>query len=168
MRVLFLALQGRLDRKIDARENVVNFILEYALYLMNSLEVGKDGKVAYDRAKGKKPTVLGVEFGENFLHKVKPTAKLEKINSRWEFGIFVGVRRRRRSGGIWIAVKGKILSARSVRRIPVEHRWGEDCLAWVDRVPWNRYKEALDADGDVPEDDGKGKRWYSVSRFYMR
>ena len=32
--------------------------------------------------------------------------------------------------------------------------------------PWNRYKEALDADGEVPEDDGK--RWYSVSRFYMR
>ena len=49
-----------------------------------------------------------------------------------------------------ISVKGKILSARSVRRIPVEHRWGEDCLSWVDRVPWNRYKEALDADEEVP------------------
>ena len=48
---------------------------------MNRLEVGKDGKVAYDRAKGKKPTVLGVEFGEKLLYKVKPTAKLEKINS---------------------------------------------------------------------------------------
>ena len=117
---------------------------------MNRLEVGKDGKVAYDRAKGKKPTVLGVEFGEKLLYKVKPAAKLEKINSRWEFGIFVGVRRR--SGEVWVAVKCKVFSARSVRRIPVEHRWGEDCLSWVDRVPWNRYKEALDADGDVPED----------------
>ena len=150
VRALFLALQGRLGRKIDAREKIVNFIPEYASYLMNRLEVGKDGKVAYDRAKGKKPTVLGVEFGEKLLYKVKPTAKLEKINSRWEFGIFVGVRRR--SGEVWVAVKGKVLSARSVRRIPVEHRWGEDCLSWVDRVPWNRYKEALDADGDVPED----------------
>ena len=161
MRALFLALQGRLGRKIDAREKIVNFIPEYASYLMNRLEVGKDGKVAYGRAKGKKPTVLGVEFGEKLLCKVKATAKLEKMNSRWEFGIFVGVRRR--SGEVWIAVKGKILSARSVRRIPVEHRWGEDCLSLVDRVPWNRYKEALDADGDVPEDDGK--RWYSDGRF---
>ena len=59
----------------------MNFILEYASYLMNRLEVGKDGKVAYDRAKGKKPTVLGVEFGEKLLYKVKPTAKLQKINS---------------------------------------------------------------------------------------
>ena len=45
----------------------------------------------------------------------------------------------------------------------MEHRWGEDFLSWVDRVPWNRYKEALDADGDVPEDEGK--RWYSDGRF---
>ena len=51
MRALFLALQGRLGRKIDAREKIVNFIPEYASYLMNGLEVGKDGKVAYDRAK---------------------------------------------------------------------------------------------------------------------
>ena len=58
---------------------------------------------------------------------------------------------RRRSGELWISVKGKILSAMSVRRIPAEHRWGEDCLSWVDRVPWDRYKEALDADGEVPE-----------------
>ena len=94
IRAIFLALQGRIGRKIDAREKIVNFIPEYASYLMNRLEVGKDGKVAYDRAKGKKPTVLEVEFGEKLLYKVKPTAKLEKINSRWELGIFVGIRRR--------------------------------------------------------------------------
>ena len=30
------------------------------------LEVGKDGKTAYERAKGKKATVVGIEFGEKF------------------------------------------------------------------------------------------------------
>ena len=39
MRALFLASQGRLGRKIDAREKMVNFIPEYASYLMNWLEV---------------------------------------------------------------------------------------------------------------------------------
>ena len=34
----------------------------------------------------------------------------------------------------------------------MEHRWGEDCLPWVDRAPWNRYEEARDADGEMPED----------------
>ena len=70
---------------------MVNFIPEYASYLMNRLEVGTDGKVAYDRTEGKKPIVLGVKFGEKLLYKVKPTAKLEKKNSRWEYGMLVGV-----------------------------------------------------------------------------
>ena len=30
------------------------------------------------------------------MYRVQPTAKLEKINSRRDFGIFVGVRRMRR------------------------------------------------------------------------
>ena len=34
----------------------------------------------------------------------------------------------------------------------MEQRRGEDCISWVDRFPWNRYKEALDADGEAPED----------------
>ena len=67
---------------MDAEERIVYFIPEYAAYLMNRLEIGKDGKEAYDRATGKKPTVLGVEFGEKLLYKVTPTNKTEKINAR--------------------------------------------------------------------------------------
>ena len=55
---------------------------------MNRPEVDRDGTVAYDRAKSKKPIVLVVEF--KLLYEVQPTAKLAKVNSRWEFGIFVG------------------------------------------------------------------------------
>lgn len=84
---------------------------------MNRSEVGKDGKTAYERVRGKKATVLGVEFGEKLLYKVKVKKKLEKINTRWEFGIFVGVRRR--SGEVWVATKGQLISVRS---IPMEER----------------------------------------------
>ena len=113
IRALYLALQHRLQTKVDCRERIIAFIPEYAAYLMNRLEIGKDGKTAYERIKGKKPTVLGIEFGEKLMYKVKPSgSKLEKINARWEFGIFVGVRRR--SGEVWIATNDKILTARSV------------------------------------------------------
>ena len=125
------------------------FIPEYAAYLVNRLEVGHDGKVAYERVKGKKPTILGVEFGEKLVYKLKPKHKLEKINPRWAYGISVGVQRR--SGEVWIAINDTIVCARSVRRIPVEQRWCDDCVKWVSRVPCNRYKEALDADGALPE-----------------
>ena len=135
--------------KIDPRMPIVTLLLEYAVYLMNRLEVGKDGKTAYERVRGKKATVLGIEFGEKLLYKVKLKNKLEKINARWDLGIFVGVRRR--SGEVWVAVKGEVISVRSVRRIPEEERWSKDCVEWVDRVMWNRYKDDSGADGDVPE-----------------
>ena len=70
VRALSLVLQGRIWRKFNARGKVVNFMPKYVSYLMNRSEVGKDGKVAYDRAKGKKPIVLGVEFGGKLLYKL--------------------------------------------------------------------------------------------------
>ena len=57
VRSLYLALQDRLKVKIDARERIVAFIPEYAAYLMNRLEVGKDGKTAYERRRGRRCTI---------------------------------------------------------------------------------------------------------------
>ena len=67
IRALFLALQESQKRNIDARERIVAFIPEYAAYLINRLTLGQDGKVAYERTKGKKPSVLGIEFGETVV-----------------------------------------------------------------------------------------------------
>jgi len=72
IRVLFLGLQEKLKRKIDARERIVAFIPEYAAYLMNRLMEGSDGKVAYERLKGKKPSIIGLEFGEKVWYKLRP------------------------------------------------------------------------------------------------
>ena len=83
IRAVSLGFQERLGIKVDARERIVTFISEYAAYLMNRLEIGKDGKVGYERIKGKRPTVLGLEFGEKVMSKVKLKDKMEKINSRW-------------------------------------------------------------------------------------
>ena len=150
IRALFLAFQEKIGRELDARERIVTFIPEYAAYLMNRIEVGKDGKTGYERVKGKKPTVLGVEFGEKVLYKVRFGSKMEKINARWEYGIFVGVRRR--SNELWVATQEKVIGVRAIRRIPVEMRWSEDCVRWVTWVPWNRCKDAGDADGELPEE----------------
>ena len=150
IRVMKSALEERVGRKIDAESNVVAFIADYAAYLVSRLEVGKDGKTAYERVRGKLARILGLEFGEKLMFKLKPKLKMEKINPRWEHGIFLGIRRR--SGEVWVATTSGVRSARSVRRIPVEDRWGDDCVNWVKHVPWNRYAGAEDADGEIPEE----------------
>ena len=91
MRALYLGLEERIGGRIDARERIIAFIPEYAAYLLNRLKIGADGKCAYQRIKGKSPTVLGVEFGEKVMYKLQRGSKMEKLNARWEYGVFVGV-----------------------------------------------------------------------------
>ena len=69
IRSLWLGLQARLGRGLNAKERIVAFIPESAAYLFNRLHQGTDGKVPYERIKGKRPTVLGVEFGEKVFWK---------------------------------------------------------------------------------------------------
>ena len=150
VRVMKLALEDRLGMSIDAEANVMTFLAEYAGYLVNRLVVGKDGKTSYERAKGKAATVMGLEFGEKVLWKTKDQAKMNKVNARWQYGIFVGARAR--SGELWIATLQGVFKARSVRRLVPEERWSKHSVEWVRNTPWHRYKGQPDADGDIPED----------------
>ena len=59
---------------------------------------------------------------------------------------------RQKSVEFWVANEGGIHKARSVRRIAVQDRWTQDSVKWVKYVPWNRYKDQQDADGDIPEE----------------
>ena len=131
-----IGLEERLGIKIDARERIIAFIAEYAAYLRNRLRKGEDGKVAYERIKGKKPTVLGLEFGEKVWFKRRRGPKLEKLKSRWTEGIFVGVRRA--SNQAMIATELAICMIRDVKRMPIEQRWIRDTCDWINWAPWRQ------------------------------
>eukprot|EP00974_Lingulodinium_polyedra_P004404 411738-Lingulodinium_polyedra.AAC.1 len=58
------------------------------------MEVGHDGKTAYERCKGKSAKVQGVEFGEGVRWKRRPVGGgLGKLRSMWDDGVFLGVKR---------------------------------------------------------------------------
>eukprot|EP00973_Karenia_brevis_P039178 5411558-Karenia_brevis.AAC.1 len=81
-------MEERLDRDIDAKERIVAFIPAYAAYFYNGLHSGDDGKVAYEGVKGKKPTAVGLGFGEKVLHMRPRGVKLEKDKVKmgvWNF-----------------------------------------------------------------------------------
>jgi len=69
LRTLKSALDERMGVKINTKHPVLTWMCEYASYMMNRLEVSADGRTAYERNKGKKATVLGLEFGEKVLWK---------------------------------------------------------------------------------------------------
>eukprot|EP00973_Karenia_brevis_P045980 6368223-Karenia_brevis.AAC.1 len=64
IRAILLSFEERMKKEINAKERLVAFMPAYAAYLYNRLHRGEDGKVAYERIKGKKPSVVAIEFGE--------------------------------------------------------------------------------------------------------
>ena len=148
IRTFMSACQERMCTRIKLEEKILIFMAEYAAYLINRLEVGKDGKTAYERCCGKRATVLAIEFGEKLLWKVRQKNRLEKLNPRREYGVFVGVTAT--SGEIWAATKG-LRTVRPVRRIPVEEQWNENNKDFAEHLPWNKSGEDPEADGDPPE-----------------
>jgi hypothetical protein len=85
IRGIYIQLQEHLGFEVCAKERIIAF---------NRLHRGSDGKVPYERIKGKAPSILGIEFGEKVLYKLKPLDKTAKLMARWDYGVFVGVRRR--------------------------------------------------------------------------
>jgi hypothetical protein len=58
---------------------------------------------------------------------------------------------RRRSNELLISRPEGVVAVRSVRRIPVEKRWCEDCVGWVQWAPGHKHKGDVEEDGEVPE-----------------
>ena len=67
IRTMKSALDRRIGTDIGISAQVSPWLIEFASVLLNRYLVGKDGKTAYERRKGKKSKTLGLEFGE-LLH----------------------------------------------------------------------------------------------------
>jgi hypothetical protein len=124
IRVMKSALENHVKTKIDDEHPIITWLAEYAAWLLNRFEVGRDGKTAYERMKGKSAKVQGTEFGEKLLWKRRPVkGSLEKLTCLWDDGVFLGVRGV--SGEILIGTKSGIMKTRTIQRRPVEERWGD-------------------------------------------
>ena len=55
-------IEGRWGLKIDATHSILPWIAEHAGFLLTRFEVGRDGKTACERLKGKSATVQGMAF----------------------------------------------------------------------------------------------------------
>ena len=64
-------IEGRWGVKIDATHSIWLWIAEHAGFLLTRSEVGRDGKTAYERLKGKSAKVQGMAFAEGILWEKK-------------------------------------------------------------------------------------------------
>ena len=161
LRTMKSSLDERMGVKIDVQHPVITWMCEFVGYMMNRMEVAADGKTPYERVKGKKGEVLGLEFGERVMWKHHPGKTMEKLNARWGNGLFLGVRSRSNELIVVDEESKELKYVRTVKRVPEEQRWNPDNLEWVTMVPWNKGGGDKEADGDLPEFDvkkGPGRR----------
>ena len=135
--------------RIATEHPIVIWMCDHAGYLLNRLEVGRDGKTAYERMKGKRSKVLGLEFAEKVLWRGRPNGPtMKKIEPQWQHDVYIGVKRT--SGEIYIACEDRSVKlARTVRRVPESEKWKTENLDWVMHVPWNMGTADKEADGDA-------------------
>ena len=85
---------------------------------------------------------MAIEFGEKLLWKVRQKNRLDKLNPRWENGVYTGVKAT--SGEVWAATKEGLQEVRSVRRIPVVEWWNDSNEDFVVHVLWNKRRTHME------------------------
>ena len=87
------ALEARIGATLEHSHAVLTWLVEYSAFLLNRFEVSKDGLTAYERCKGKKARVLGVEFGELVHWRRRPVGgHMAKLTCLWGSGVYIGVK----------------------------------------------------------------------------
>jgi hypothetical protein len=69
VRVLKLALEGRVKSKVSVTHKVFPWLVEHAADILTKFVVGRDGRTAFERARGHKYTGEMLEFGTPIMHR---------------------------------------------------------------------------------------------------
>ena len=114
-RTIRCALEARLGQTIHEDHPSLPWLVRHASWVKNRCMVQKGGRTSYERWKDKTCSGQLVEFGEHVLYLRPGTRGKDKLLSRWESGIWLGMRDE--SGEVIIGTEMGCLKVRDVRRI---------------------------------------------------
>ena len=99
--------------------------------ILSKCQKGRDGRTPFERLQGKKPTQEFVPFGEKVLARPISSEPLNRMNPRYKFGVWMGVRNN--SAECYVGTAEGVFRAREVRRIEHQDRWTRGELLWTGR-----------------------------------
>ena len=142
IRTLRNANQSRIGAKIVPGSALVASMIIHAANLINLYEVGSDGRVPYQRLRGRKLQTDMLEFGECVHFQPLDHAKLGKAELRWTDGVYLGIRLT--SGEKLVGNGQGVFKVRSIRRKLEAERWDVDQINAVTSFPWKPYEGSED------------------------
>ena len=137
IRVFLFAREAYLNKKIDLRHNIVAWIIQHAGFVLTHYQVGKDGRTAYERLKGKKMNIELCKLGKKiFYMPLKVGNGLASAEARYKTGVWLGVDEK--TSEIFVGTPdGDVVKARSTKRRPDEDRWDAELIQNITGFPWN-------------------------------
>ena len=144
VRALKLAMEKRWSIKIPRRHSIIPWVVEYSAFLLNTCEVGHDGKTAHERVKGKRGKPPGVEFGEGVHWRSRQEEHWASWTRCWAMGCTSEARARRArssSGYRWRVEDEDNPQDASGRQTDVHTRWHGG------QGPGNHWKHDEEPDG---------------------
>jgi hypothetical protein len=145
VRVLKLGLQGRIGSHIPTTHPIIAWLVPHAADVLNKLEVGADGKTAYERLRGKRYKGEIVEFGAKIQYRIPGALQPGhgKLEPRWADGIWLG--KRFESDEHYVGTTaGGITKCRAISQVPATDRWDKEAIERLTGVPWAWSGEARD------------------------
>ena len=81
-------------RQEELREDsqILPWLVEHAGSILSRCQKGRDGRTPFERLYGKRPTHEFVPFGEKVLARPISSVPLNRMNRRYKFGVWLGVR----------------------------------------------------------------------------
>ena len=108
--------------------------VEHAGSILSRCQRGRDGRTPSERLHGKKPTQEFVPFGEKVLARPISSEPLNRMNPRYNFGVWLRVRNNRAE--CFVGTTEGVFRARKVRRTEHQDRWDKEAINNVIGVPW--------------------------------
>ena len=124
LRTMRLALQSRYKSPIRSDHPIMPWLIKHAAFLLDISKVGDDGRTAYERRRGKRFKKVVPELGECVWYLKPQTEGKEKLDSRWESGVFAGIREE--SGELYVMSEHGVCQVKDFQRKPEEERWNRE------------------------------------------
>ena len=167
------ALECRLGIRLTEESPMIPWMVMHAAKTMNRYLVGPDGKTAHRRWKGKDFKRDVAEFGETVLYLKAKSKGVDKLDSRWEPAVWLGVIDS--TGEVLVGTEIGVVRARDIKRYAdAKDRWDNDQVAKVKGTPWQPVpgkdgdrvpiRVRLAEDPEPPRPPEEGKRTEPVRR----
>ena len=109
------------------------WMVSHAANIITMCEIGKDGRVPYQRLRGRKMQPDLVEYAESIMCLPLKHLEIGKAEPRWVPGVFLGMKMN--SGEKIVATEQGIIKVRSIRRRLEAERRNVEEHQWINKYP---------------------------------